>query len=120
MSININSNMNINSDMLKSQVAMNKEEGRISDFKKIMEDVVEGKKDEKLKEASEEFEIYFLQMMMKEMRKTVNKDDSFIKESNAEKIFREELDNQMMIELGKTGQLGLAKSIYERLIIENE
>ena len=70
--------------------------------------------DNRLREASSEFEAIFIQQMLKTMRKTSLESD-FIKKSEGEKIFRSMLDEQYAIISAKSGSLGLGEMIYQQL-----
>ena len=70
--------------------------------------------DNRLREASSEFEAIFIQQMLKTMRKTSLESD-FIKKSEGEKIFRSMLDEQYAILSAKSGRLGLGEIIYQQL-----
>ncbi len=71
--------------------------------------------DEKFKEVSELYEKHFIREMMKQMRSTVH-ESGFIKQNNAEKIFRDELDDNYADQWGKAGGIGLSSIIYDQLI----
>ncbi len=73
------------------------------------------KTDEKFREVSELYEKHFIREMMKEMRSTVH-ETGFIKQNNAEKIFRDQLDDQFADQWGKAGGIGLSGLIYDQLI----
>lgn len=68
----------------------------------------------KLKDACKGFESMFIQMMWKEMRKTVP-ENSLFGESNGEKIFRDMLDTEMSDRMSEAGGLGLADVMYKQL-----
>lgn len=72
--------------------------------------------DAELLHACQEFESYFLNLLFKEMRKTVGENDNaLLKKSNAEKIFQEMLDEQISISASKTGGIGLAAFMYKQM-----
>jgi len=71
--------------------------------------------DEKLHQVAEMYEQHFIRSMMKEMRATVQ-EGGFVKASNAEKLFRDQLDDQYAEQWTKSGGIGLSKMIYEQLI----
>lgn len=71
--------------------------------------------DKKLKEVGELYEKHFLRELVKNMRSTVPK-SGFIQESQAEKIFSEQLDEQYVEEWGKNGGIGLGSLIYKQLV----
>jgi len=66
--------------------------------------------------AAVEFESYFLQMMFREMRSTVNTDRGILPESRGEQIFRDMLDEQHAITAARTGGgVGLAQQIFRQM-----
>jgi flagellar protein FlgJ len=67
---------------------------------------------EGLKRAAQEFESFLLFQLIKEMRKTVPKNELF-HGGQAEDMFQSFLDMEMARELAETGQLGLADMLYE-------
>ncbi len=105
----------ITASTLEAKTTIEKEENEINEFSKIFENAKASENNEEIKEACTKFETYFLQLMMKEMRKTIDTDNSFIKESNAEKIYKEYLDNELMEQASNMGGVGLADSMYESL-----
>lgn len=68
----------------------------------------------KLKDACKGFESMFIQLMWKEMRKTVP-ENSLFGESQGEKIFRDMLDTEMADRMSDSGGLGLADVMYQQL-----
>src|SRR4051812_46863679 len=71
--------------------------------------------EEKFREVSDMYEKYFIREMMRQMRSTVH-ESGFIKQNNAEKIFRDQLDDQYADQWGKAGGMGLSDLIYNQLI----
>jgi flagellar protein FlgJ len=71
--------------------------------------------DEKLHEVSEMYEKHFLGEMMKAMRSTVH-EGGFIQTNQAEKIFREQLDQEYVNKWGEKGGIGLADLIYKQMV----
>lgn len=72
------------------------------------------KKEQELKDACKGFEAMFLNIMYREMRKTVPKDPLF-GESNAENIFKDMRDTQLMQNVADSGGIGLADMLYKQL-----
>lgn len=86
--------------------------------KKIDDNNVE---DKELMDACKTFEGYFLQMMYKSMRNTVDTSNSFMPQSNAEKIFQDMLDEENCKKAAESGNgMGLAKMLYKQLSRENK
>ena len=67
-----------------------------------------------LREACQGFEALFLDMMFREMRKTVPKDELF-GESNAMDIFRDMHDTEVMKQMSSAGGIGIADMMYKQL-----
>jgi len=72
--------------------------------------------EQQVKEVADMYEKYFIREMMKNMRSTVHEEDGFIKHNNAEKIFRDQLDDQYADQWGKAGGIGLSGMIYDQII----
>ncbi|MCL2399285.1 MAG: rod-binding protein [Defluviitaleaceae bacterium] len=68
-----------------------------------------------IKDAAEAFESYFLQIMLREMRRTIPEDQGFIPTSTAERIFTEMLDEEMAKDVARSGGIGLSKMIIQQL-----
>ena len=68
----------------------------------------------RLKEACEGFESMLLNIMYKEMRNTVPKNQLF-GDDNAHDIWQSMLDTALMEEAAKTGGIGLADMLYKQL-----
>lgn len=72
--------------------------------------------EEKLRDAAKMYEKTFMREMVKSMRSTVHESE-FIKASNAEKIFRDELDQELVNNWSESrGGVGLADMIYDHLV----
>lgn len=72
------------------------------------------KDDKALKEACEGFESIFLNMMMKEMRKTVDK-SGLMSDSFATGTFEEMLDEEVSKAASKGKGIGIADAMYKQL-----
>jgi flagellar protein FlgJ len=66
-----------------------------------------------VREAAQEFEAMFLQMLMKSMRETMSQDG--LMESDASRFFTGMLDEQMAKDLSRTGRMGLAQILEAQL-----
>ncbi len=71
--------------------------------------------DEKLREVSDMYEKHFLREMLKAMRSTVH-EGGFIQSNQAEKIFKEQLDDHYVDRWGEKGGIGLSNLIYQQLV----
>lgn len=71
--------------------------------------------EEKLRQVADMYEKHFLREMTKAMRSTVH-EGGFIKANQAEKIFREQLDDNYVDKWGEKGGIGLSNMIYDQLV----
>jgi len=65
--------------------------------------------------AAKDFEGYFLQMMFRAMRDTVNTEDGILPQSETQRIFQDMLDEQTAIAAANGGGLGLAQQIFNQM-----
>jgi flagellar protein FlgJ len=84
-------------------------------FQKLRQQATPEQQDAKLKQVGELYEKQFLREMVKAMRSTVH-ESGFIKTSQAEQIFREQLDQEYVENWGKKGGIGLADMIHHQLL----
>jgi len=76
----------------------------------------DGSDEKQLMDACKTFEGYFLQMMYKSMRNTIDTSGSVIPQSNAEKIFQDMLDEEYSKKAAGGGNgIGLAQMLYKQL-----
>jgi flagellar protein FlgJ len=73
----------------------------------------EAKDDAKLKKTCQDMEAVFLNMMLADMRKTVDK--SKLVDTSQEDIMRSMLDSEMTKDMAKAGGIGLADMLYRQL-----
>lgn len=71
--------------------------------------------DKKLRDVAELYQRQFMQEMVKAMRGTVQ-ESGLIKVGQAEKIYREQLDQNYVENWSKKGGIGLADMIYKQLV----
>lgn len=93
---------------------MKSEEGKISNFQKAIEEASQKEDDAQLMKAAKDFESYFLQTLMKEMRNTLSK-DTLIPKNNAEMTFQSMLDEENAKNSVKGEGMGLARMIYNQM-----
>lgn len=74
----------------------------------------DAKEDAKLKAACTEMEAVFLNLLMKEMRKSVPK-GGLVGNSSQEEIVRSLLDSEMTKNMAQSGGVGLAEMLYRQL-----
>jgi flagellar protein FlgJ len=68
----------------------------------------------KLRDATEQFEAFFVGYLLKQMRKTGG-DGGFLAPSESEKMFRDMMDDETARSIGKTRQFGIADLLYDQL-----
>lgn len=66
-----------------------------------------------LKQTAQQFEAYFLQEMMKSMRKTVEKSD--LVEQGTVEFYEEMMDKEFAMLMAKNGGIGLAKTLEAQI-----
>lgn len=82
---------------------------------RFMRKPVQKSPEEKLREVSDMYEKHFLREMTKAMRSTVQ-ESGFIQKNQAEKIFREQLDEQYVEKWSERGGIGFSDLIYKQLV----
>lgn len=96
------------------------DEKKTDSFLEALRAAQEKEDDVELMEACRAFESYFIQLMFKEMRKTVLENNSdLFKKSNGEKIFQDMFDEQVAINSANGGGIGLAAFMYKQMKREN-
>jgi len=71
--------------------------------------------DPKLREATREWEAFFVGYLLKQMRKTAGEGGGLFTPSEGEKMFRDMLDDETARSLSKTDGLGLADMLNREL-----
>lgn len=71
--------------------------------------------EQKLKEVADLYEKQFMREMLKQMRATVS-ESGFIKTNQAEKIFREQMDDHYTDQWSVQGGIGFSQVIYDQLV----
>lgn len=84
-------------------------------FKEALEKAASSKDLDRLKTASQEFEAYFVNTLLKEMRKTIQ-DGGLTEKSQARETFEGMLDEEMSKLISKKGSFGIADMIYDNMM----
>lgn len=84
-------------------------------FHQLRQPTTPAEQDQKLKNVAKLYEKQFLGQMLKAMRSTVSESE-FVKANQAEKIFKEQLDQQYVDKWGENGGIGLSTIIYDQLL----
>jgi flagellar protein FlgJ len=74
------------------------------------------KSDADLRKAAQEFEAYFVQQLMSQMRKAIP--SGGLLHSRGEDMFRDLMDEQLGKDIAKSHGFGLADSLYRQLSLE--
>ena len=90
-----------------------KAETQAADFADTLQKAFDEGDKEKLKDVCDDFEKIMLQMLYKQMKKTVP-DDSFIEKSSARSIYEDMLDETLMENASKRG-MGISDMMYKQL-----
>ena len=93
------------------------EQAKTDGFKSALDAALAKEDDKALRSACAEFESYFLYIMFKEMRKTINTKDSLF-HSNTEEMFQSLLDEEYGKSLAKAGGIGLADMMYRQMTLQ--
>ncbi len=80
-------------------------------LEKTLKDGLDKVEDHELKEACESFEKYFVEMVIKEMKKTVHSSE----ENEYTQMFADTLNQEYAKDISKTGNLGIAQMLYESM-----
>lgn len=80
----------------------------------VVTSAAKSKADKELKEACRGFEAMFLDIMYRQMRKTVPENTLFGK-SHAQEIWEDMRDSEMMKNIAESGGLGLGDMLYRQL-----
>lgn len=84
------------------------------ELKAKLEEASVSKDDKALMDACVEFESIFMEMVLKEMRSTID-DGGLTEKSQARAIFEDMKDEEMTKEMAKGKGIGLAKMLYESM-----
>lgn len=74
------------------------------------------KQQEQLREAALDLEALFLQQLVSAMQRTVPREDGVFGQSKAEELFRGMLDEEWANLMAKSGDIGLARNLYDQLV----
>jgi len=90
-----------------------------TDFKSMLNNAISKNNDKpvdkKLMDVCIEMESLFVYQMLKEMRKTFHKENDLLYGGMAQEIFEDMLYNEYALQMSKTANFGLAKTLYEQL-----
>ena len=108
---------NIDSLSVSREWEMHNSQNRVESFQATLQQLAAGNDRSALKEAAIEFEAYFIQMMFRTMRQTIDRENSFLPPSQAEKIFEDMLFEEASNAAARAGGIGLASFMYKQLTL---
>lgn len=118
--------MNISNSLLASQLNINSisknETSKLEtakQFDEIYQKAVTEEDQKKLKESAQEFETYFINQILQEMRKSMPKSELF-DESSTSEIYEDMIYEDMAKEISKAGGLGMADMLYKQMEKESD
>lgn len=86
-----------------------------NDFEKILEQAKETGDTKQLKEACNQLESVFINMMMKSMRSTITEDEGIFSKSEAEKMFEGMLDEEFSSKMSSAGGIGIGDMVFDQM-----
>ena len=104
-----------NSAMVQTQAILHEAKADGS-FQNALDIAMENKDKAQLRKACVAFEGYFVQMMLRQMRKSVDSSGGLFPKSQAEQIFEEMLDEQISKSVAEGRGIGLSDVMYKQLL----
>lgn len=100
---------------LTSQLQLQKVQGEEKDFGAVLNEAVENKDDQALKEACKEIEQYMLSSIFKQMKASTQVGESLIEKGDYEEMFEDNLVEEQCKVMCEAGGVGLADMMYKQL-----
>ena len=100
---------------LTSQLQLQKVQGEEKDFGAVLNEAVENKDDQALKEACKEIEQYMLSSIFKQMKASTQVGESLIEKGDYEEMFEDNLVDEQCKVMCEAGGVGLADMMYKQL-----
>lgn len=85
-----------------------------SEFQAMLEAAKASGNTEELREATDELEAIFLNMMMKTMRESIPDSEGIFKKSEAEETFQTMLDEEYTKNMSEAGGIGISDMIFDQ------
>lgn len=104
----------INNKLVDNTMETTKNRVEGDNFEKRLQAAMDRKDEKELKKVCQEFEGIFLNMMYRQMKASVPKEE-LIPEEAGKDIFESMLDDKLMEEASKNSRLGLADTLYKQL-----
>lgn len=108
--------MNIDAISANAQVQQAQKENNVSKdgFDKLLEEAKKTGDTTALRDATDQLEAVFIQMMMKTMRNSVPETKGIFKKSEAEKMFSEMLDDEYAKKMSEAGGIGISDMLFDQ------
>ena len=107
------------SSTYQTQMKDQKDSVDVDAFKKKLEAAAKTKDEVQIREAAEQFEAFFVNMLFKEMRKTVQ-EGGLTEKSDARETFEGMFDEEMSKKITEAGGIGLADMMVKNFINQYE
>ena len=114
--------MNINSisnNMQMQNASLQRMATQGDSFEQTLQSAIKTRDTSEVRAAAEEMESFFINKIFQSMRRTVPEPQGIFSESNAQRMWREMMDEQTAQNLANSGGIGLADMIYEQLTRTN-
>lgn len=108
--------MNIDAISANAQVQQAQKENNVSKdgFDKLFEEAKKTGDTTALRDATDQLEAVFIQMMMKTMRNSIPESEGIFKKSEAEKMFSEMLDDEYAKKMSEAGGIGISDMLFDQ------
>lgn len=105
---------NVGNDISIQNLANNTSKVNTDDFERKLQSALNSKDEEQIRKSSQEIESIFANMMLKEMRKSIDKSD-LVESAPGSEIWESMFDEKIAEEISKGRGLGLSEMIYKQL-----
>ncbi len=85
-----------------------------TNFDQLLEEAKKSGNTDALRDATDQLEAVFINMMMKTMRSSIPESEGIFKKSDSEKMFEEMLDDEYSTQMAKSGGIGISDMIFEQ------
>jgi|LGVF01.2.fsa_nt_gb flagellar protein FlgJ len=85
-----------------------------TNFDQLLEEAKKSGNTDALRDATDQLEAVFINMMMKTMRSSIPESEGIFKKSESEKMFEEMLDDEYSTQMAKSGGIGISDMIFEQ------
>lgn len=100
---------------LTSQLELQKVQGEEKNFEAILDQAIESKDNQALKEACKEIEQYMLSSIFKQMKASTQTGESLIEKGDYEEMFEDYLVDEQCKTMCEAGGIGLSDMMYKQL-----